>query len=251
MPKLANSEEYEFKKILEHPDKDEIITKLTMGESTRELAKWLKFKYPKQKKYTLTHNTLDKFRRNHLRIYGDILTNIKAKTKAQIEKETIRATKTYAEKIQEAVQTQVDWKEKLLKLMNVVETRFAQLYDFSQSNVNDYQPDKTMLEWMNKILQIIQEIRKIEGAPDQVIQHNVTVQTIDQHANILQQAIINTLEELDWEQSSILIDKLNRNIEALKPSELITPVIAPTIQSNKTKADLERLDKLTSNLLPK
>lgn len=246
---MASEQEYTFKKILAHPNRDEIISRLSNGDSTRTISEWLRLKYPDQKEYLLTHNILDKFRRSHLNIHGTLLEDLKEKAKeeeckamSEDMKECVRTNKTYVEKLQEAVQTQVDWKMRLLQFLNVVETRFAQLYDITQENPSDYRPDKTMMDWMGKMLSVVQEIRKIEGAPDQIIQHNVTVQTIDEQAHILQQAIIKTIEELDWEQSSILIDKLNKNLEQLNAREPVTL---------RTKEDIGKLDEITSKLLTK
>lgn len=246
---MATEQEYTFKKILDHPNRDDIISRLSNGDSTRTIAEWLKLKYPEQKELHLTHNILDKFRRTHLNIHGTLLQDLKdtvrdqeMKHMSEEMKEVVKTNKTYVEKLQEAVQTQVDWKTRLMQFMNIVETRFSQLYDITQENPSDYRPDKTMMEWMGKMLSIVQEIRKLEGAPDQVIQHNVTVQTIDEQSHIIQQAIIKTIEELNWEQSSILIDKFNKNIEELRVKE--TNIF-------RTKEDMEHLDKLTSKLLAK
>ena len=88
-----------------------------------------------------------------------------------------------------------------------------------------------MIQWMNTLLKIVEEIRKVEGAPDQVIQHNVTVQAIDEQAAVFQQAIQKTLGELDLHTASILIDKLNNNIEKLQQTK--TSMLYSTENINK------------------
>jgi len=212
-----------FAKILNHPDRDQIISRLTSGESSREVSAWLKEKYPKDKNRQVSYNTLNEFRRTNLNIDGAVMNDIKTMmasaneddAKQQLSKLTVK-NKTYQQKLAEVVDTEIDWRHKLVQLMSVVETRFAQLYDHSQQNPNSYKIDYVMINWMNTILEIVEKIRRVEGAPDQIIQHNVTVQKVEEHSALIQEALRKTFAEVDLETSLLLMEKFAENFEHLQ-----------------------------------
>ena len=214
-----------FAKILNHPDRDQIISKLTSGDSSREVSAWLKEKYPKDKNRQVSYNTLNEFRKTNLNIDGAVLNDIKTMmssaneedAKQKLGKLTIK-NKTYKEKINEAIDTEIDWRLKLIQLMNVVENRFAQLYDKTQLNPDGFKADYVMIQWMNTILEIVEKIRKVEGAPDQIIQHNVTVQKVEEHSALIQEALRKTFAEVDLETSLVLMEKFAENFEMLQGS---------------------------------
>jgi hypothetical protein len=238
----------QFTKILNHPDRDQIISKLSTGETSRDVAIWLKEKYSINKVNQIGATTLDEFRRKYLNLHGTILEDIQLKLRDNCQEEldtalvkAVKRNKTYEEKLTEFVEEQIDWRKKLLQFLNVVETRFSQLYDKTQNNPDNYKPDYVMIQWMNTILKMVEDIRKVEGAPDQVIQHNVTVQAIDDQAAVFQQAIQKTIAELDLNTASILIDKLNANIEKLKHDK------ASILYSEK---DRNKITTLAAKLIP-
>ena len=243
----ASKEIKEFSKILNHPDRDQIITKLTSGDSANSVADWLRIKYPENKEFIVSHGLLDAFRRGHLNIHGAVLDELRYKIKQAQEEEAneelqqvIKKNKTYKEKVNEEVDEQLNLHKKLYQILNVVEERFGQLYDKTQLNVNDYRPDKTMQTWLEMMLKLIQEIRKVEGAPDQVVQHNVTIQAIDEHTTMFQKAFVQTLQELDLDKSSMLIDKFTKNLECLRIEQ-------PALHSKK---DANKIEVLAAKLLP-
>jgi hypothetical protein len=241
----------QFTKILNHPDRDKIVSKLSSGEHPREVADWLREKYQVNKANQIAYSALDEFKRKYLNKQGSIKEDIQLKLKDQQQEELdkkltniVRRNKTYEEKLEEFVDDQIDWKKRLLGFLNVVETRFAQLFDKTQNNPDNYKPDYVMIQWMTQILKIIEDIRRVEGAPDHVVQHNVTVQAIDEQASIFQQAIQKTIGELDLNTASLLIDKLNNNIEALKHARNSENSM---FYSEKDK---KKIETITARILP-
>lgn len=215
-----------FAKILNHPDRDQIISKLTSGDSSREVSAWLKEKYPKDKNRQISYNTLNEFRRSNLNIDGAAINDIKTMMAAANEDDAkdklsklVVKNKTYKEKLAEAVDTEIDWRLKLIQLMNIVETRFAQLYDKTQERPDGFKADYVMINWMNTILEIVEKIRKVEGAPDQIIQHNVTIQKVEEHSALIQEALRKTFAEVDLETSLLLMEKFSENFELLQGSK--------------------------------
>ncbi len=246
-----------FSKILKHPDLQQIIAKLTSGDSARDVSGWLKSRYPKDKEKHISYNFLNEFRKNHLNIHGAVLEDLKTQiavaekldaedsVNKELSKE-IKKNKTYKEKLEEVVDQQIDWRFKLLQLLNVIEARFEQLFDKTQNNPDNFKPDYVMISWMQTILEIIREIRKVEGAPDQIIQHNVTVQTIEEQSALLQEALRQTLAEIDLETSLLLMDKISENMLKLQVSREQT--YSPEKSFNKINNNIEKLN--TKMILP-
>ena len=67
------------KKILKHPDKEDIIRMLSDGESVRGIEAKLKEKYSNNKALWLSSVTLQKFRKDNLNLYGRVLKDIQSK----------------------------------------------------------------------------------------------------------------------------------------------------------------------------
>ncbi len=72
-----------YKKILEHPDKDEIISKLVIGVSATDFHDWLKAKYTNvsEAKFVLSEKIVKSFQDTYLDFYNDMsqdLANVKA-----------------------------------------------------------------------------------------------------------------------------------------------------------------------------
>ena len=105
------------------------------------------------------------------------------------------------------------------QFLNAAETRFGQLFDITQSNPNNYKPDRVMIEWLRNMLELVKEIRKVDGAPDQIIQHNVAIQAVEDESAIIQQAIINTFSKLEIELASRLMDDFQNNIKELREAK--------------------------------
>ena len=64
-------EKMAFEKILLHTDKNVIVKMLMRGDGVRAISKYLKEKYPNNKKMQLTTNTLQKFRTEKLNLEGE------------------------------------------------------------------------------------------------------------------------------------------------------------------------------------
>ncbi len=72
----------------------------------------------------------------------------------------------------------------------------------------------------------------INQSPDQIIQHNVTVQVMDQYVNVMQDSIRQTLAEMDPDAANLFMEKFNENLGKLQLPESIQPV-KPQTQEQK------------------
>ena len=71
------------KKILRHPDKEEIIRMLNDGESVRAINAHFKKKYPRNKSLWISTVTLQEFRKTNLNLEGRVLKDIQEAGKIQ------------------------------------------------------------------------------------------------------------------------------------------------------------------------
>ena len=63
-----------LKKILDHPDLEEIISKLLIGISSKDIHSWLKSKYTNvsESKFVISEKALTSFQDNYLDLYNHI-----------------------------------------------------------------------------------------------------------------------------------------------------------------------------------
>lgn len=129
-----------FKKITNHPNKDEIVEKLIAGISLRQIESWLKSKYPNQSKLHVSYITLQKFRKNHLNIEGDVLKELQKERKAlqvakrqEQQQEQIQQISTYqvgkANYLQDSL---INYNDEILRLMEECREGIDDLKDLNE-----------------------------------------------------------------------------------------------------------------------
>lgn len=214
-------------KILDHPDKEEIISKLILGISAKDIHEWLENKYSNvsEAKFVVAEKSLKSFNDNYLDIY-DYIKNDLVKAKQSIVSSTqddlvlsVQDNPTYKSRMLELAGNEIDIKKMLVRMIANIETRAAQVFDSIQENPRDIsRNDRILIEWFDLLGSNLERFSKIVlGAPDQVIQHNVTVQHIDQHVQLFQEAVRETLAEIDIETSMYFMDKITEKFNRLKP----------------------------------
>lgn len=217
-----------YKKILEHPDRDEIISKLVIGISPTDINDWLKAKYTNvnESKFVLSEKLIKSFQKTNLDFYNDVLQHL-ALTKAAV------ATNTQ-DQLQLAVKTNPAYKDALLKVANNewdiektmatmainVETRMAQVFDEMMEdprNINT-KVDRLFAEYADILGNLLDKYHKWKEKPaaDQIIQHNVTLQVVDQHISVFHDVIKEVLSQMDLESSQYFLEVFNDKMSKLK-----------------------------------
>lgn len=215
-------------KILEHPDKDEIISKLVLGISSKDIHEWLAAKYSNvsELKFVIAEKSLKSFQNNYLLFYNTIkkdLTTTKAALALSVEDElalSVQNNPTYKSKMIELASNEIDIKKMLANMIVAVETRAAQYFDSIQEDPRSLNTrnDRVLIEWFDTLGTNLERFNKLVlGAPDQVIQHNITVQHIDQHVQLIQESIRETLSEMDIETSLRFMEIWKDKFSKLKP----------------------------------
>tara|TARA_Y100001958_G_C21039920_1_gene409884 strand:- start:22 stop:690 length:669 start_codon:yes stop_codon:yes gene_type:complete len=209
-------------KVLRHPDKEDIIARLIAGDSVKEVDSWLKSKYPRKKRLHISYMTLQKFRSDHLNLKGDVLDDIKNK-RAEIDKASVAAeaklivesSSAYQEKINEIASNEMDVTRRLLEIEALINSRIKFYYDLL-NNGGSLREDKIFLEYISALKGIMQDWKKyIEGVADQKIEHNVNVNVVNEHAEVLKSAVLDILMEMNPELVPQFVDRVSKRMEML------------------------------------
>lgn len=221
----------DFSKLLEHPDKDEVISKLISGVKPKDISDWLKLKYPdkEQSHLKLSTKLLKDFIDNNINLYNTLqedVANLK-EGKQQNKKiaESLLNNKTYRERLNEIADNEVDIKKVISDVVFLIRERIEQYWDKMQDNPSNLKPDYGLIKWFEILLNACEKFDKIVNrAPDQVIQHNITMTAVDRHTAIFQDVIREVLAEMEPEAAFLFMEKLREKLELLKPPEEERPL---------------------------
>lgn len=227
--------------ILEHPDKDELITKLLSSIPVAEIHEWLESRYTSvgEKKFVLSDKVISTFQKEYLDIYSIIKDDI-AKTRsnkltAEEElKQEIQGNPLYHSSLERIVKieekgatTELDIKTIAKKLVVNIEFRAAQIFDQIQEDPRNIKPDRVLIEWLNLLTTTLEKYDMIlNGNPDQInIQNNINIQVVDEHINVVYNIIKEILSKLDYDTSLLFIEMFNDAMKNLKDNQknIVTP----------------------------
>jgi hypothetical protein len=235
-----------YKKVLEHPDRDEIISKLVIGSAPSDIHDWLKAKYTNvsEAQFVISEKILKSFQNTYLDFYNDIQQDI-SKTKNALTNNTIdsielavKNNSTYQDTILQLSSKELDVETMMGRMALAVETRIGQIYNLIQENPNDINT-KTERLWVELIETAGGLLDKYykwkESQSTQVIQHNVTLQVVDQHISVFHDVIKEVLAQMDLETSLYFIEVFNTKMATLKMPEVNAP---PTTEMKLAEAKL-------------
>lgn len=209
--------------ILNHLDKDEIISKLIIGIPTKDIHEWLNEKYATvNKKYVISEKTLKTFQSQYLDIYQHIKQDIE-KVQTGSAQLSIQNNSTYKKTIQQLANSELDIKTMLINAVNGIELRLSQLFENIQNAPDNIKADRILIEWFDTLGNMIERYNKlIINPPDQVIQHNITFQAVDQHISVFQEVIREVISKMDIETSLLFMEIYQEKMSKLKnPTEII------------------------------
>lgn len=235
MPRTKQPKQDIGKIIYEHPDREEIITKLASDASSADIAEWLAAKYDtlSERKFSLSEKVIQKFREDYLDFYSIMKNDLGAITKPNIAQElqaSIDSNPKYKQALQKYAETEIDLKTIVKQLVSLIEVRMEQVFDTIQDDPRNFRGDRTLLEYFSALNDAVANANEIlNGSPDQVnIQNNINIQVLDKHMNLVFTIIKEILEELDYDTSLAFIDKFNERLNALKAEEI--PAIEERLQ---------------------
>jgi len=219
-----------YKKILEHPDKDEIISKLIIGRTPKEIHEWLVSKYTNlnEIKFTISEKTIKSFQENYLDMYNMIQEDL-IKTKSALANNTedelklsVQNVPLYKDLMIQTANEELDIRKIVKNLCIAIETRFAQVFDQIQEhprNINT-RVDRLFKEYAETLANILEKYYKFTEEPAKnVTQHNITLQVVDQHITVFHDVIKEILSQMDLDTSLYFMEVFNEKMNKLKIPE--------------------------------
>lgn len=215
------------KKILKHPDFSEITSKLVLDIPTKDIHEWLKAKYSNvnETKFVISDKSLKIFKDNYLDVYNMIQEDI-SKTKLAVTTNaeddlqlSVKNNLTYKSKMLELAGKEIDVRQMVAHVCVAIETRFAQVFDEIQEdprNINT-RIDRMLKEYGELLGTLLEKYYKFTESPaTQTIQHNVTLQVVDQHISVFHDVIREVLSQMDLETSLYFMEVFNEKMSKLK-----------------------------------
>ncbi len=218
-------------KILEHPDKEEILSKMCIGVSAKDIHDWLAAKYsPAEKKFVISAGNLSKFNKEYLDVY-EIIHQDLLKTKANLKKGTpeeeiklsISGLPAYKDLLVKSAGEELDIKSIIKNLCIAIETRLAQVFDQIQSDPNniDTRLEKVIIDYANTLQGVLEKYHKFYEAPalaptNMIINNNMTIEVVDKHIAVFHDVIREILSQMDLESSLVFMEIFNEKMSSLK-----------------------------------
>jgi hypothetical protein len=219
-----------LKKILEHPDKDEIISKILLSISPEDINEWLTSKYSgiNEKKLILSVQVLKNFQENYLDVYSFIQEDI-AKTKLALANKTedqielaVKNNSTYKNRMLELAGKEIDVRSMIATLCEAVQDRLATVFDNLQENPDTINPriDRLLIDYAETLGNILEKYYKFtEGPAVQTVNNTITLQVADKHITVFHDIIRKILSSMDLEASLYFMDLFHKEMAALKMPE--------------------------------
>jgi hypothetical protein len=221
----------DFSLLLNHPDRDEIISKLVTGSSPKEISQWLKLKYPgkDQVHLRLAQKLLKEFSTSPYLTdyYGQFKQDLSTVAAGgKIHKglsESIVDNRTYQERLIEIADKEIDWTKMIEGLITVCLQRVEQVFDIMQEDPRKFKGDNYLLRYLSDITSAVERLKKLSLLPEGgLLQHNITAQAVEEQTAFLQEVIRDVLAEIDPDTAMLFLEKFHQRLSILKPPTPVT-----------------------------
>jgi len=207
-------------KVFGHPEREEIIKKLLNGESVKKVEAWLKRKHPRKRRLQISYATLQKFRKEHLGVHGEVLDNLKtARKESDSDSDALNArsiisnSSAYQQKLDEIVSTELDANRKILEMLTLVSTRIEFYFNTLQTNNGSLKEDKMLIDLLNTQRGLVQDWKKyVEGVADKTIDHNINITVVNEQVTVLKNIVFEVLQDLDPSLIPMFVEKVNSKL---------------------------------------
>lgn len=206
-------------KVLNHPDKDELIKMLSEGVPVRKISDMLEERYNKkhQAHLRISFPTLQEFKTSHL--------NLKGRIASDVQKEQMRASKdwlqhqeikseleknsAYKEAISKIANNELDARQEILKIFSLVENRLEVLYNkTSGKEVIRPEEERLLQSYLDQLMKVMDQYKKYIDGFKETTEHNVNINIATTQVNILRDAVRETLADCDPALAVKFMDKI-------------------------------------------
>jgi len=206
-------------KVLRHPEKEEIISRLLEGHSVKGVEAWLKKKHPKTKRLHVSSITLQRFRADFLNLEGEALKKIKEMaTKKTANKEKIKnmarvaGSNAYQEKLAEIINDKIDVNRKMLEMEHLISSRIEYYFNVINSGGN-IREERVFMELITQHREVLRDWKKyVDKVADQTVEHNININVVNEQLTVLKGIILEVLREIEPALIPLFIEKLNSKL---------------------------------------
>lgn len=215
-----------FQKIIDHPDKTAIITRLVSGEDPKVVSNYLRDKYskPDESHLRIPSTTLKEFLDTYADHNGYVKKLIQRDADTKIDKkiaDSLMDTRAWRDRVIDGVKKEINYLDKLDNVLTILETRSEQIFDMIQNDPENTRTDYVFTKYMELLMLAIEKGDKIRNdRPDVRVEHTYTVQMVESQSVAFQNAIRRLLERLTPEYGSMFMDLLNEEFAKINPKEL-------------------------------
>jgi len=223
----------DFSLILDHPMSKEIISKLVVGSTAKEVCQWLRIKYPDkdQAHLRLTQKVLKEFTDSqYTQYYDQMLADKSIMQNNDDEKSHLKMSaalsdnRFYREKMEELVSTELNLLKTCEMAGAVIHTRMEQMYDLTQQDTADVgRIDDTLIKYLKLFVDTVEKIERMKlSSSDGLIDHNITIQMVQDYLQIYQEVIRESFAEIDPDMANRVMEKLYDKLNNLDPPEQLS-----------------------------
>lgn len=211
-------------KILNHPDREEIIKWLTDGVSVRDIEGRLTQKYPKKNQghLRISFSTIQSFKKAHLNLNQDLIEKVRESkrlsmqlVKQQEVKEELEKTMAYKDAIKNLADAEMDTRQEILKVWTIIENRIEALFNKADEfDFIDKDIEKLLQGYLNQFMNVIDQQKKYEEGYHEQVDVNVNVNVMNDQVAMMQDALREALAEVDPELTVVFMGKLNEKMRS-------------------------------------
>lgn len=212
-------------KVLNHLDKDEIIKKLTMGESVRAVESWLADRYPEESQAHLriSFSTLQNFKTQNLNIKGRVLEDIKDAARAtqqaikrEVIQQEVESTNAYQEAIQAIAAERLDVQSELVEVFHILKSRVEHFYNKLQNQDFSDKQEKAFQKYIDQVMSALESYKKYVEGYNETVDHNINISIMTDQVGIIREAVREVLVEMDPEFAVRFMGNLNEKMRSLQ-----------------------------------
>lgn len=252
-------------KILNHPDREEIIHKLISAISPNKICSWLEEKYTTEedKKFRLTPKALSDFRSRYLNLDRDAVRLLKkerhkkelglphnanagsfldrtGETEDEHElrvKETLLQSPTYRDKLKDINEAALDGPRLIKELVTLIQSRIEKYFNEVASNQQTtIKEDKVLIDMISLMKDLVKESKKIEdeynSQPDAgTVQLNV----VQEQVGLIRDTVKDLLAEYNPDFALEFMDRLTRKMTNLRYEAPRAPNILEQVEKLNRK----------------
>lgn len=233
-------------KILNHPDKEEIIQKLLSGVSPNNIRIWLQDKYPDDKEQHITVSSINSFRKNYLNLNREAVRILKKEQQKKSlglphnpnaasfldkpdeneeryhlrVKDALFSSPTYQEKLKEITDAHLDAPRLIKELHMLLQSRIEVYYNeiAGATTIGDtLKADKMFAEYVRLATDVLKDSKKVwddyNKEPDE---GTIDLDVVHEMIGVVREAVKDSMNDFGPELALDFMDKLNKRLNVLE-----------------------------------